>query len=51
MEQHLLTRRKFTSDVYPIMIYGGTDYLDVPFVGMPCIDGDILANDWEEVER
>ena len=29
----------------------GTDYLDVPFVGMPCIDGDILANDWEEVER
>ena len=28
----------------------GTDYLDVPFVGMPCVDGDILANDWEEVE-
>ena len=28
-----------------------TDYLDIPFVGMPCVDGDILANDWEEVER
>lgn len=28
----------------------GTDYLDIPFVGMPCVDGDILANDWEEVE-
>lgn len=27
-----------------------TDYMDIPFVGMPCVDGDILANDWEEVE-
>lgn len=27
-----------------------TDYLDIPFVCMPCVDGDILANDWEEVE-
>ena len=23
MEQHLLIRRKFTSDLYPLMIYGG----------------------------
>lgn len=29
----------------------GTDYLDIPFACMPCVDGDILANDWEEVER
>lgn len=29
----------------------GTDYLNIPFACMPCVDGDILANDWEEVER
>lgn len=28
-----------------------TDYLDIPFVCMPCVDGDILATDWEEVEE
>lgn len=27
-----------------------TDYLDIPFACMPWVDGDILANDWEEVE-
>lgn len=24
------------------------DCLDIPFVCMPCVDGDILANGWEE---
>lgn len=28
----------------------GTDYLNIPFACMPCVDGDILATDWEEVE-
>lgn len=27
-----------------------TDYLDIPFACMLWVDGDILANDWEEVE-
>ena len=26
------------------------DIWEADYLGMPCVDGDILANDWEEVK-